>query len=260
MFVGPPVAQRPAARATRADIILACSDGEFTRGTGERLRVAPHRRRATSASDLRHTRTRDSAESAAIRGVAGRRAAQNGSVAPVNDRVVRLTSARWIPDGRPGWRLGGRRDTCHLFVGWSQCRALAGLPLDETRHRLERAARVFREELGAESALLDDPSHDRRRCRVSRVGSSSSWPITRRGTAGRAEVGVRVSQTGQLAVRAPLEPQLRSAKSRTVEATFELSFSEGLAMEGDAAGTLTDRLCRFASGAAHVSATAEAKP
>ena len=57
-----------------------------------------------------------------------------------------------------------------------------------------------------------------------------------------------------------LEPQLRSAQSRTVEASFELSFADGLALEGDAAETLTDRLCRFASGAAHVSATAEAKP
>ena len=56
-----------------------------------------------------------------------------------------------------------------------------------------------------------------------------------------------------------LEPQLRSAQSRTVEASFELSFADGLAMEGDAAESLTDRLCRFASGAAHVSATAEAK-
>ena len=57
-----------------------------------------------------------------------------------------------------------------------------------------------------------------------------------------------------------LDPQLRAASSRTVEATFELSFAAGLAMDGDAAGTLTERLCRFASGAAHVSATAEAKP
>ena len=56
-----------------------------------------------------------------------------------------------------------------------------------------------------------------------------------------------------------LEPQLRSAQSKTVEASFELSFADGLTLEGDAAETLTDRLCRFASGAAHVSATAEAK-
>ena len=57
-----------------------------------------------------------------------------------------------------------------------------------------------------------------------------------------------------------LEQQLRGAKSTTVEATFHLSFTEGLPMAGDAAETLTDRLCRFATGAAHVSATAEAKP
>ena len=57
-----------------------------------------------------------------------------------------------------------------------------------------------------------------------------------------------------------LQQQLRGAKSTTVEATFDLSFTEGLPMAGDAAETLTDRLCRFASGTAHVSATAEARP
>ena len=57
-----------------------------------------------------------------------------------------------------------------------------------------------------------------------------------------------------------LEPQLRAAQSRTVEARFELTFTDGLAMDGDAAETLANGLCRFASGAAHVSATAEAKP
>ncbi len=61
-------------------------------------------------------------------------------------------------------------------------------------------------------------------------------------------------------VREFLEPQLRDAGSRKVEAKFELSFGEGLPLEGDAPETLTERLCRFASGAAYVSATAEAKP
>ena len=60
-------------------------------------------------------------------------------------------------------------------------------------------------------------------------------------------------------VREFLEPQLRDARSRKVEAKFELSFGDGLPMTGDAAETLTERLCRFASGAAYVSATAEAK-
>ena len=56
-----------------------------------------------------------------------------------------------------------------------------------------------------------------------------------------------------------LEPQLRDADSRDLQAGFELTFAEGLAMEGDAPEKLTERLARFASGAAYVSATAEAK-
>ena len=61
-------------------------------------------------------------------------------------------------------------------------------------------------------------------------------------------------------VREFLEPQLRDAADRTVEAGFELAFADGLPLAGDAAEKLADRLCRFAGGAAHVSATAEAKP
>ena len=56
-----------------------------------------------------------------------------------------------------------------------------------------------------------------------------------------------------------LEPQLRDASDKTIEAKFELTFEKGLPMQGDAADALTNRLCRFASGAAYVSATAEAK-
>ena len=56
-----------------------------------------------------------------------------------------------------------------------------------------------------------------------------------------------------------LEPQLRDASSRDLQAGFELTFAEGLAMQGDAAEKLTERLARFASGAAYVSATAEVK-
>jgi len=56
-----------------------------------------------------------------------------------------------------------------------------------------------------------------------------------------------------------LEPQLRDASSRNIEAGFRLTFAEGLSMHGDAAEKLAERLARFASGAAHVSATAEVK-
>ena len=60
-------------------------------------------------------------------------------------------------------------------------------------------------------------------------------------------------------VREFIEPQLRDASARTLQAGFELVFAEGLGMQGDAAEKLTERLCRFASGAAYVSATAEAR-
>ena len=59
-------------------------------------------------------------------------------------------------------------------------------------------------------------------------------------------------------VREFLEPQLRDAAERDLQAGFELNFADGLAMQGDAPEKLTDRLARFASGAAYVSATATA--
>ena len=73
------------------------------------------------------------------------------------------------------------------------------------------------------------------------------------------ELGFRGPVADAQPVKEFLEPQLRDAASRTLEATFELKFSAGLRMDGDAADSLAKHLCRFASGAAHVSATAEAK-
>ena len=59
-------------------------------------------------------------------------------------------------------------------------------------------------------------------------------------------------------VREFLEPQLRDAQARNLEAGFELTFADGLSMTGDAAETFTEHLSRFAGGAAYVSATAHA--
>ena len=56
-----------------------------------------------------------------------------------------------------------------------------------------------------------------------------------------------------------LEPQLRDASSRSLEAGFQLTFTAGLSMQGDAPEKLATHLARFASGAAYVSATAEVK-
>ncbi len=55
-------------------------------------------------------------------------------------------------------------------------------------------------------------------------------------------------------VREFLEPQLRDAADRDLNIRFELTFDEGLALTGDAPETLTDRLVRFATAGAHVSA------
>ncbi|MDE0417756.1 MAG: DUF499 domain-containing protein [bacterium] len=60
-------------------------------------------------------------------------------------------------------------------------------------------------------------------------------------------------------VREFLGPQFRDAKSSTLNVTFRLDFADGLKMESDAAERLTERLNKFASGAAYVSATASAK-
>ena len=51
-------------------------------------------------------------------------------------------------------------------------------------------------------------------------------------------------------VREFLEPQLRDASARNLEAGFELTFAEGLAMTGGAAEKFTERVSRFAGGAA----------
>ena len=61
-----------------------------------------------------------------------------------------------------------------------------------------------------------------------------------------------------LPVKDFLLPQLNAARERDVQATFILTFNPGLPLAGDAAERLSERLAKFASGAAYVSATAEA--
>jgi hypothetical protein len=56
-----------------------------------------------------------------------------------------------------------------------------------------------------------------------------------------------------------LEPQLRAAKEKTMQARFEIGFGEGLLLSGDAPEKLTEQLTRFATGSAYVEAVAEAK-
>ncbi|WP_230534162.1 ATP-binding protein [Microvirga roseola] len=56
-----------------------------------------------------------------------------------------------------------------------------------------------------------------------------------------------------------LDPQLRAASEKTLDARFEITFNEGLPVSGDGTEKLTEQLTRFATGAAYVEATAEAK-
>jgi hypothetical protein len=55
-----------------------------------------------------------------------------------------------------------------------------------------------------------------------------------------------------------LDAQLRSAANKTMEASYEVAFDSGLSMAGDSAEKFTERLTKFASGAAYVTASAEA--
>ncbi len=76
---------------------------------------------------------------------------------------------------------------------------------------------------------------------------------------GEFELDFRGPVSDAQPVREFLEPQLRAANDGSFEVGFELIFSKGLSMKGEAAEKLSARLARFASGAAHVSATARVK-
>ena len=78
------------------------------------------------------------------------------------------------------------------------------------------------------------------------------------GDGGSFQMEFRGPVTDAQPVREFIEPQLRAASVRNLEAGFELTFADGLPMTGDAAETFTERLSRFAGGAAYVSATARA--
>jgi hypothetical protein len=57
-----------------------------------------------------------------------------------------------------------------------------------------------------------------------------------------------------------LEPELRAATDKSIDLSYRIDFPDGLAMAGDAAEKLTERLARFTSGEAHVTATAKPRP
>ena len=74
---------------------------------------------------------------------------------------------------------------------------------------------------------------------------------------GSFELVFRGSVSDAQPVKEFLDPQLRAARTQTIETAFQLTFAQGLSMHGDAAEKITERLARFSSGAAYVSATAK---
>jgi hypothetical protein len=56
-----------------------------------------------------------------------------------------------------------------------------------------------------------------------------------------------------------LEPQFRAAKDTNLKSSIAFDFESGLRLDGDAADKFIEKLTRFASAAAYVEATAEAK-
>ena len=94
---------------------------------------------------------------------------------------------------------------------------------------------------------------------VVRTISGAEKLVTMRGgyeTAGGAEFEMEFQGPVPDAepVKEFLSPQLRDATVITLEVEFELTFAEGLSMDGDTTEKLTGQLSRFVSGAAHVEA------
>jgi hypothetical protein len=54
-----------------------------------------------------------------------------------------------------------------------------------------------------------------------------------------------------------LEPQLRAAAEKKLDVTFDFRFADGLALSGDMPEKISERLTRFATGAAYVMTSAE---
>lgn len=76
---------------------------------------------------------------------------------------------------------------------------------------------------------------------------------------GRLEMEFEGPATDAQALKEFLDPQLRAAKEKTLNAEFALQFNDGLSMTGDAPERLSERLTRYAAGAAYVTASAETK-
>jgi hypothetical protein len=76
---------------------------------------------------------------------------------------------------------------------------------------------------------------------------------------GRLEFDFTGPSTDAQVLKEFLDPQLRAAAEKTLNADFELQFEGGLAVATDAPERLAERLTRYAAGSAYVTAMAETK-
>ena len=76
---------------------------------------------------------------------------------------------------------------------------------------------------------------------------------------GRLEFDFNGPATDAQTLKEFLDPQLRAAVEKTLNAEFELEFDGGLVVASDAPERLADRLARYAAGAAYVTAMVETK-
>ena len=164
------------------------------------------------------------------------------------------------PDSGPG-RTGGRTHPVPVALGsftaegvlnealvqlWEQVRAKKVETIAVVTIRMFEAGDAFRL-LGAVGAISG----------AEKIVTIQGGYETREG--GSFELEFQGPVPDAQPVKEFLEPQLRDASSGNLEAGFQLTFTAGLSMKGDAPEKLAAGLARFASGAAYVSATAEAK-
>ncbi len=76
---------------------------------------------------------------------------------------------------------------------------------------------------------------------------------------GEATITFAGSINDALPIKDFLDPQFRAARDRSFDLVFDLDFADGLALGGDAPETLTERLARYSSGAAYVTAFAKSQ-
>jgi hypothetical protein len=150
------------------------------------------------------------------------------------------------PDGPPSFTAEGLLKEA-LIKLWEQARAKRVERIGSLTIRLFDAADAFR----LLSVVAGIRGTDQKAV-VFEGGYETSASST-------LEIAFRGAPSDAQPLKDFLEPQLRAAKEKTMQARFEIGFAEGLPLSGDAPEKMTEQLTRFATGSAYVEAIAEAK-